>query len=330
MLHGPQGPGAGAYCPDMALLERQPRSAVPAGRALGLVLVALMTLALPATASDRETLAAPGPHETAAADVVVSRPDGSTFEARLHYPLPSTSDDGTQAAAGQSPVVAFGHGYQTPVDLYEGTLAHLASWGITVIAPRSGGELFPSHQAFADDLRLALDWVAAEASRGSWPGRPVDPAARGSAGHSMGGGAAVLAAADDPTIRTVATLAAAETDPSAIEAASRLVAPALFLAGSADAITPPQDHQRPIFEAKAVGPAQLRTIAGGSHCGFLDSETLLLSLVCDDGTIERDEQLATTRAVLTAWLRHELAADGGVADLAWPDGPDSWTEVETN
>ena len=40
------------------------------------------------------------------------------------------------------------------------------------------------------------------------------------AGHSMGGGAALLAAARDRSIRTVATLAAAETEPSAIGAAS--------------------------------------------------------------------------------------------------------------
>ncbi len=298
-------------------------------RALSGLLVTMVTVALPVTASDRETLAAVGPFETGTADVVVPRPDGSSFEARLHYPLPSTSGDAATVAE-LSPIVAFGHGYQTPVGLYEGTLAHLASWGINVIAPRSGGELFPSHRAFADDLRMALDWVAAEAADSSWPGRPVDQEARGITGHSMGGGAAVLAAADDPTIRAVATLAAAETDPSAIEAASRLAAPALFLAGSDDAIAPIDEHQRPIFEAKAAGSAQLRTIVGGSHCGFLDSETLLLSLVCDEGAIEREEQLATTRAILTAWLRHELVTDEGVADLAWPDGPDGWTEIEMN
>ena len=172
-------------------------------------------------------------------------------------------------------MVAFGHGYLADVGWYESTLAHLASWGIVVIAPRSAGELFPDHAAFADDLLSALDWVVAEAGRpgSGWPGGPVDPMALGLSGHSMGGGAALLAAARDPAVRAVATLAAAETDPSAIAAAAEIAAPALFVAAADDAITPVGEHQRPMFEAKATGPAELRTIAGASHCGFLDQET---------------------------------------------------------
>jgi pimeloyl-ACP methyl ester carboxylesterase len=262
------------------------------------------------------------------ADVVVPRPgDGGRFGARLHYPVPGSSADASDEPA---PIVAFGHGYQASVELYAETLDHLASWGIVAVAPRSGGELFPSHQAFADDLRSALDWVVAEAAAGGdWPAGAIDPAARAVAGHSMGGGAAVLAAADDLTIRAVATLAAAETDPSAIGAASRLTVPSLFVAAGEDAITPVAEHQRPMFEATRSGMAQLRTIVGGGHCGFLDTETLLLRLVCDEAAIDRDEQLAATRAVLTAWLLHELTADEALADLAWPDGPDAWTTVET-
>jgi dienelactone hydrolase len=227
-------------------------------------------------------------------------------------------------------VVAFGHGYQARVDYYESTLAHLASWGIVVIAPRSAGELLPDHAAFADDLLSALDWVVAEAGGrgGDWPGKPVDPEALGLSGHSMGGGAALLAAARDPAIRAVATLAAAESDPSAIDAAATIAAPVLFLAAADDAITPLVEHQRPMFEAKASGPAQLRTIVGASHCGFLDVETVLLRLVCDEAAIGAEEQRHLTRAVLTAWLRYELAGDGSVANLAWPEGSDGATLVE--
>jgi dienelactone hydrolase len=127
----------------------------------------------------------------------------------------------------------------------------------------------------------------------------------------------------------VATRAAAETDPSAIAAAAEMAAPALFLAAADDAITPVSAHQRPMFEAKANGPAQLRTIAGASHCGFLDQETILLGLVCDDAAIGADEQRRLTRAALTAWLRNELARDASTAALAWPDASDGATLVET-
>ncbi len=250
-----------------------------------------------------------------------------SFDARLYLPLPL--QPGTSEPP--SPVLAFGHGYEASVDSYESTLAHLASWGMVVIAPRSAAGLFPDHAAFADDLLSALDWVVAEAGSTSsgWLGGPVDREARGLAGHSMGGGAALLAAARDPSIRAVATLAAAETDPSAVDVAAGIAAPVLFLAAADDAITPIDRHQRPMFEAKATGPAQLRTIVGGSHCGFLDLETLILSLVCDDAAIGADAQRGLTRTILAAWLRHELAADPSVATLAWPEAPDGATLVES-
>lgn len=98
----------------------------------------------------------------------------------------------------------------------------------------------------------------------------------------------------------------------------------LFVAAADDAITPLTEHQRPMFEAKATGPAQLRTIVGASHCGFLDLETVLLRLVCDEAAIGPDEQRRVTRAVLAAWLRYELAGDASAAALAWPEAPDDF------
>ena len=292
-------------------------------------LLAGVTASGPVMGKDAVALADPGPYEVMMSEVSVprTRGDEGSFEARLYVPVLSL----TGVSEPPSPVVAFGHGYQAKVDYYESTLAHLASWGIVVIAPRSAGELFPDHAAFADDLLSALDWVVAEAGSENrdWPGGPVDPEALGVAGHSMGGGAALLAAARDPAIRAVATLAAAESDPSAIDAASSIAAPVLFLAAADDAITPLAEHQRPMFEAKASGPAQLRTIVGASHCGFLDLETALLSLVCDDAAIGPDEQRRLTRAVLAAWLRYQLAGDASAAALAWPDASDGATLVES-
>jgi dienelactone hydrolase len=273
-----------------------------------------------------ETLAEPGPHAVVALEVEVPRTRGGdgTFGARVLVPLPVPG--GPSAAL---PALAFGHGYLADVGWYESTLAHLASWGLVVIAPRSASELFPDHSAFADDLLSALDWVvSASRTDETWPGGPVDPRALGLSGHSMGGGSALLAAAREPGVRAVATLAAAETDPSAIAAAAATPAPALFLAAADDAITPVSEHQRPMFEAKASGPAQLRTILGASHCGFLDEETLVLGLVCDESAIGPEAQRRISRATLTAWLRFELAGDEAVRSLAWPDASDGATLVE--
>jgi pimeloyl-ACP methyl ester carboxylesterase len=309
---------------------------------VALVALAALTLALvtfgavegwavaPAGRSSSEVplgLADAGPHEVATLEVEVPRTRGGegSFGARVFAPIPIGG-----AVASPSPAVAFGHGYLADVGWYESTLAHLASWGVVVIAPRSAGGPFPDHAAFAGDLLSALDWVVAEAERGTaWPGGAVDAGALGLSGHSMGGGAAVLAAARAPDVRAIATLAAAETDPSAIAAVGDVTAPALFVAAGDDAITTVAEHQRPMFEAKTQGPAQLRTILGASHCGFLDRETILLDLVCDQASIDADEQQRITREVLTAWLRYELAGDARLAGIAWPQRPDVTTLVES-
>ena len=226
-----------------------------------------------------------------------------------------------------SPIYAFGHGYLSPIEPYGSTLEHLASWGITVVAPRSGGGLLPDHEAFGADLVAALDAVAVAAAADDWEGVPVDATARAVGGHSMGGGAAVLAAAMDPSIRTVATLSAADTRPSAVEAAESVAVPMLLVAASEDSITPVDRHQRPMFEA-ARGPAQLRVIEGGGHCGYLDQADLI-GLVCGRPTLDAAAQRALGRAALAAWLRSEAMGDATATERAWQlDGMDG-TTVET-
>jgi predicted dienelactone hydrolase len=193
-----------------------------------------------------------------------------------------------------------------------------------VVAPRSAGEPFPDHAGFARDLALVVPWLAAQdvLADGPLEGR-IDVDAIAVAGHSMGGGAAILAAAAGPAFASVVTLAAAETRPSAIDAAARSHVPSLVIAGELDAIAPVDTNQRPMFEALQGAPARLEVIPGASHCGFIDTPSGptggLMDLVCDTGTIDRSVQLATTWTLMTDWLACTLP---GVRDAASPDlGP---------
>ena len=293
-------------------------------------LVLLLVVPMPALAATPSAgvsdYAARGPYEVDVREIDVPRP-GTTerFGANLYVPLPGP--DAAADSATTSPLFAFGHGFLSPVGLYGSTLEHLASWGITVMAPRSAGGPQPDHAAFASDLLATLDHMAAEAGTDAWAGLPVDTGSRGVGGHSMGGGAAVLAAAQDPTIATVATLSAADTRPSAVSAAGRVQVPMLLLAGSEDRITPVDEHQRPIFEA-AAGPAQLRTIEGGGHCGYLDRADLL-GLVCGRASLPDEEQRALGLVALTAWLRAQLLGNPTAAEPAWNAGPDELVIIET-
>ncbi|MET8153177.1 alpha/beta hydrolase family protein [Actinoplanes sp. NPDC049668] len=279
---------------------------------------ALVTLALaatifvaPAPAHAADDTSAPGAYAVGTTDVTATA-SGRSVAAKVWYPATSAGAN-TAVAAGDFGVVVFGHGFLQGVAKYTSTLKHLASWGYIVAAPTTQGGLSANHSAFADDLNATLTWfVAQDTTAGSRFAGHVDPAALGLSGHSMGGGASVLAAARNPRVGAVGNLAAAETNPSAATAAASLRTPAMLVSGDRDTIAPPADHQVPIYQAKAA-PKQLRTVVGGSHCGFMDSS----GLFCDSGSIDRATQLKLTRRLLTDWFRYTLSGETTRYDAVW-------------
>jgi dienelactone hydrolase len=225
-------------------------------------------------------------------DVVVRevnvREDGRSFRAIVVEPA--------GAQPGSCPVVAFGNGYAQGAHRYRSILEDLAARGYVAIAPDSETGLWPSHTRLAEDLWRSIRWARAQV-------RAAHPAWCAVAGHSMGGGAALLAASHHPQIDTVVTFAAAETRPSAIDAVRDLTVDALFVVGSRDRLVRPSRTRR-LYAAKPP-PSTLATIVGGYHCGFLDLASYG-GIGCDRGSITRDEQLTTTRALLAWWLDNHL------------------------
>lgn len=258
----------------------------------------------------------PGPHAAGWRTVSVTDPDGGNFAALLTYPARTATEGAAPDAAGAPyPAVAFGHGFFQAPERYQGTLRHLASWGYVTIAPASHAGLTPDHAAFAADLYQSLDWLVARSSEpDAWWTGLVDPAALGASGHSMGGGASLVAAAEAATIRAVVSLAAAETRPSAAAVLPRVDAPLAFIVGQADRIVPPASTAA-LYEA-AGPPRQLLELGGGTHCGFQDDP---FPLVCDGG---RDEgQLLRTRRLLTAFFELYLRGDARWTEWVWGPSP---------
>ena len=257
----------------------------------------LAILLCPAVLAVAQDYSRTGPRRVAQSEVTIARTNGTTFSALLFVPTD---------ASGPFPAISFGHGFLAPPSLYAGTMRHLASWGYVVIATKSAGELFPDHQTYADDLRLCLYWLEAQ---NSVPGGPLNGriAPRwGVSGHSMGGGAGILAAADDPQIAAVAMMAPAETRPSAVAAIAHVAVPVCLIAGSEDTFTPPPRHARKMYDA-ANAPRVYPLIHGGFHCGFVDVP--LPESVCDSGSLPRTEQLPIARGLLTAFFELYLKDD---------------------
>jgi dienelactone hydrolase len=162
------------------------------------------------------------------------------------------------------PAIAFGHGWLQPPARYRQLLRHLASWGIVAAAPATQLGPLPSHRLFAADLLNTLDIVTG--IRLGADGISIDPDRLGLAGHSTGGGAAVLAAAaeDAPRIKAVATIAMAQTFPPATEAAHKVTVPGLHLAVEGDLVAPSVGHAEAVAKAWG-GPVQLRILRKSSH-----------------------------------------------------------------
>ena len=234
--------------------------------------------------------AAPAPVTTKSVVVTAS---GRSFPARIAYPT----------RGGPYPAIAFAHGYGIDSSYYRGTLRALASAGYVVIAPDSETGQFPSHSRLANDLSRSLRWLGRQSATGSrdLPRGKVDSRRLGVAGHSMGGGVALLAASRDRSIDTVATLAAADTAPvRASVAVRRLRVPSLFVVGSDDRIVPAAGTA--VMFRRAPSPTLLATITGGSHCGFMET----IPLACDAGRISYNRQLRLTRDQLRRWFDRYL------------------------
>ena len=288
-------------------------------RALLIGLTATLSLTTAATALAQD-LGQPGPFAAGFRTVNVTRAAGTTFTARMWYPAPTaTANAPFDTAARPAPVVVFGHGFLQTVDRYQSTLAHLATQGFIVIASDSEGSLFPSHQNFANDLSRCFTFVEQQnALASSFLFANADTARYGIAGHSMGGGSALLAASTDPRIDAVATLAAAETNPSATAAIAAVSAPVVLIAGTQDTIVSAAAVTQPMFNAARPVKQYVR-IDGAFHCGFEDVSTF----GCDSGSMPRATQLAATRRMLTRWFRFYLMQDSTLTPQVWPFVGDS-------
>ncbi len=238
-----------------------------------------------------EYLSHRGPHRVAAGNLADAGMPGLVFA--------PTSGRGL-------PAVALSHGWLQPARRYSDTMRYLASWGFVVVAPDTERGPIPSHGAMAMDLTAALDLVAT-GKLGNGRVR-VDPQKLGVIGHSIGGGAAVLAAAARSGIGAVVTVTAAATHPSAVEAAARVRVPGLHLIGADDDMA---EGDGSSIAAAWAGEAQLRTVKGASHLGLAEGSHWSSTLT-GSGNEKRIQHLV--RLLATAFLLRHLTDGEQLAD----------------
>lgn len=240
------------------------------------------------------------------------------------------NDAGTGIADGAFPLVVISPGAKQSRDQYRSYCEHLASWGFVTISQSIIGNsnLFPpaNHKQIADDIRSIITWAL---SAQSGLANHIDADSIGVAGHSMGGKASMLAAADDPRIGAVVgwdpvdanapftspgsanySSATPERMPD-IQAAVAVLGETVNAVGStfSPACAPASDNFQQYYEY-AVTPALEVDIFNANHMQWTDSAACRPCNPC--GSANRASVQRISRKVTVAWLRLHLAGDDSV------------------
>lgn len=203
------------------------------------------------------------------------------------------------------PVLVFGHGFVMSTSSYATLRDSLVLRGYVMALPTTESGFSPSHLDFGKDLAFVAEQI--QNSNSNSADLFYDRIANTSCvmGHSMGGGASFLSVPYYSGITAIANLSAAETNPSAISAASGINIPALLIAGENDCITPPASNQELMYNALPTTCKNLITINGASHCQMGDANfnCSIGEATCSPApTISREFQQEKVLGYLSLWL----------------------------
>jgi dienelactone hydrolase len=208
--------------------------------------------------------------------------------------------------------VALGHDWLAGGDRYEGTLEHLASWGIVAAAPNTETGVAPSVLNLAFDLGTTMDIIAGVRLG---PGEiSVHPTKLGVIGHGFGASAAVFAAAGMPAKpKAVVAMFPTVTKPAAEQPAAGLTVPGLVLTAPGDPMTL---RSNAVELARIWKAATLRTVNKAKAGGLIEGRRLarVVGLPGADRSTQK-----VVRALLTGYLLHALTGDKAYADFADPE-----------
>jgi len=230
------------------------------------------------------------------------------ISAIVYYPATSEGSNTAVLQGNKYPIISFGHGFTLSPNLYVALYRHLASWGYIIIAPSTETGFSPNHLNFAKDLVFVLkDMKRKSKTSGDIFFNVIDTVNTGVFGHSMGGGCSFLAGSLDSTIKAISSLAAANTNPSSINAASLIKCPVQLLSGQRDSIASYFTNQIPHYN-NSFPFKNILNIKGGNHSQF-HLIAGLDDLVDNAATITRAEQQRLTRRYVTAFFNLFLKND---------------------
>jgi hypothetical protein len=231
-----------------------------------------------------------------------------TIPAEVYYPA-LTAGENVPLAYGTFPVISFGHGFLMGYSAYAYLKDSLVPHAYIIVMVKTEGGISPSHSELGKDLAFIIYQMKTEGNTAASPFYQHIDSTSAIMGHSMGGGASFLACQNNALPTAMVTFAAAETSPSAIQAASHVFIPALVFSADKDCVTPPAQNQVPMYDSLASSCKVFINIKGGGHCYFAD-----YNFTCSLGetgcqqnfTISRNQQHAATLDLLFPFLEYYL------------------------
>lgn len=215
----------------------------------------------------------------------------------------------TPAEGNGLPAVAFGHDWMKSPKQYHATLRHLASWGLVVGAPGTEMGPNPDHTGLAADLDSTLQILTGvKLGHGKVT---VNPSQVGLAGHGMGAGAAVLAAANNPRIQAVSAIFPAEVSPSSYAAAQNVEASGMVIGSGTGELFGAGNPEKLAYNWK--GDVVYREVSGINQQGF--TEDTLFKLALGIGLPQTSGQ-ELVRGLVTGYLLHQLAGERKYSDFS--------------
>lgn len=224
----------------------------------------------------------------------------------VYYPA-TVAGDNVSVATGEFPVVIVGHGFSMVVSAYQNWWEEFVPKGYIFVLPTTEGGLFSvSHGDFGMDLAFVAGEMQAANGNPSSPFFGKVKARTALMGHSMGGGATVLAAANNTNIDCIVGLAPAETTPSAESAASSVTVPTLILHGSEDEVTPEADHALLIYNGIGSSCKYYARLTQGCHCFYANYNFFCATGEMNIGTLTREQQQQLSYNLVNPWFDYFL------------------------
>jgi len=192
------------------------------------------------------------------------------IETELFYPADLTGNSVPLGSPSTQkyPVIVFGHDQGIGWNNYAYVWNRYASQGFIVAVPKTEmGAVMDVVEYSKDMAFVAARFIAMRYTPGSFFYQRHNSKSC-VMGHGVGGSAAIFAIQYNPAITALVSLAATETTPSAINAATLVTVPSVVIGGGKDCIAPIATNQLPMFDNIDSWCKTFVNMVEATHCQF--------------------------------------------------------------